>query len=55
MNTKRKMQLTLSKETVRALSENELSQLQAGKPGGTVTTTLDPDCFYTTPSYYHCP
>jgi len=55
MNVKRKMHLVLSKETLRALNEKQLTEAQGGKPGGTVTTTLDPDCFYTTPSFFQCP
>lgn len=55
MNVKRKMHLVLSKETLRTLNEKQLPEAQGGKPSGTVTTTLDPDCFYTTPSFFQCP
>jgi hypothetical protein len=52
---KRNAKLVLSKETLRALTQGQLPEINGGKPSGTVTTTFDPDCFYTTPSYFQCP
>ncbi len=52
---KRKAQLVLSKETLQALTQRQMPEMNGGLATGTVTTTLDPDCFYTTPSYRKCP
>lgn len=48
--------LVLSKETLRGLTPAQLPEYFGGAPrNGTVTTSLDPDCFYTVDSYYRCP
>lgn len=52
---KKNAKLVLSKETLRALTQEQLPEVHGGATKGTVTTSLDPDCFYTTPSYYKCP
>ncbi len=52
---KKAQQLVLAKETLRALTPDQQPAIQAGKPSGTVTTTLDPLCFYTEPSFNQCP
>jgi len=52
---KRKAQLVLSKETLRALTQGQLPGINGGAKTGTVTTTLDPLCFYTEPSFNQCP
>jgi hypothetical protein len=52
---KRKGKLVLSKETLRALTQEQLSEINGRAATGTVTTTLDPDCYYTVNSYYRCP
>ena len=51
---KKNTKLVLSKETLRALTQEQLPEVN-GRAGGTVKTSLDPDCFYTVPSYYRCP
>lgn len=51
---KKNAKLVLSKETLRALTQEQLPEVN-GRAGGTVKTSLDPDCFYTVPSYYKCP
>ncbi len=48
-------QLVLSKETLRALTQRQMPEINGRLATGTVTTTIDPDCFYTTPSYFKCP
>ncbi len=52
---KRKVQLVLSKETLRALTPSQLPEINGGVRPGTITTTLDPNCFHTDPSYNACP
>jgi len=52
---KRKAHLVLSKETLRALTQGQLPGINGGAKKGTVTTTLDPFCFYTEPSFNQCP
>ena len=52
---KKNAKLVLSKETLRALTQDQLPEVHGRAGGGTFKTTLDPDCFYTTPSYYKCP
>jgi hypothetical protein len=51
---KKNAKLVLSKETLRALTQEQLLEVN-GRAGGTVTTSLDPYCFYTVNSYYRCP
>jgi hypothetical protein len=50
---KKNAKLVLSKETLRALTQEQLPEINGG--AGTVTTSLDPDCFYTVNSYFRCP
>ena len=52
---KKNAKLALSKETLRALTQDQLPKVHGREAGGMVTTSLDPDCFYTTPSYRKCP
>jgi hypothetical protein len=52
---KRKAQLVLAKETLRALTQRQMPEINGGLATGTVKTSLDPNCFYTVPSYFQCP
>ena len=52
---KKNAKLVLSKETLRALAQEQLPEVNGGAPSGTVTTSFDPYCFYTVDSYYRCP
>jgi hypothetical protein len=51
---KKNAKLVLSKETLRALTQEQLPKVNGRAPSGTVTTSFDPDCFYTVDSYYQC-
>jgi len=51
---KKNTKLVLSKETLRGLTQEQLPKVNGRVPGGTVTTSFDPDCFYTVNSYYRC-
>jgi len=52
---KKNTKLVLSKETLRALTQEQLPKINGRAPSGTVTTSFDPYCFYTVDSYYRCP
>ena len=52
---KKNAKLVLSKETLRALTQEQLPAVNGRAAGGTVTTSFDPYCFYTVDSYYRCP
>jgi hypothetical protein len=51
---KRKEKLVLSKETLRALTQEQLSEIN-GRAEGTVTNSIDIDCFTTVNSFFRCP
>jgi len=52
---KKNAKLVLSKETLRVLTQDQLPEVHGRVAGGMVTTSFDPECFYTTPSYFKCP